>query len=563
MDKSWILLDRLSDVYDKGVEAFLEFPQSNNPNLDVIPCPCVLCTNFGHHSIKEVRYHLFAHGFDQNYRILTFHGEKQTKLDSSQTHERCHSKSIAPDFYDTKDMLHDAFTYHVEENPDSLKSLLEECEKPLYEGSKYNSLSGLLKYQHIKGEFGWSDASFDILLRAIKDTLPENNTMPSSLYEAKKLLKGVGLQYEKIHACPNDCVLFRKEHKDASECPTCRTSRWKKNTKNVPSNVLWYFPPIPRFRRMFSSSDIAHDLTWHAEGQVNNGTPTHPRDSPSWKVVDSTWKELGAEKRNLRLALSVDGPKQPGNNIDVYLAPLIEDLKLLWETGVRTYDAYKKEYFNLTAILLWTINDFPAYSNLSGCVTKGYYACPICATNTCSQWLPASKKVCFLGHRTFLPLKHPFRKRKKDFNNQQEKKYAPVILVVSAVCCFWRHWVLAVLDMDTTTCYYLDSGRPVNISQQTVNTQLKHIIETALVSYSAQIGTNKRVKMKWINVACPRQPGITECGYYVLKFMKEVIHGGVEVLKNNTIGCGKISYTDADIDEVREDWACFVTIFVM
>ena len=412
-----------------------------------------------------MRYYLFAHGFDQNYKIWTFHGEKQTKLDSSQTHERCHSKPIPPDFYDTKDMLHDAFTYHVEENPDSLKSLLEECEKPLYEGSKYNSLSGLLKYQHIKGEFGWSDASFDILLRAIKDTLPENNTMPSSLYEAKKLLKGVGLQYEKIHACPNDCVLFRKEHKDASECPTCRTSRWKENTKKVPSKVLWYFPPIPRFRRMFSSSDIAHDLTWHAEGQVNNGTLTHPRDSPSWKVVDNTWKEFGAEKRNLRLALSADGinpykslsskhscwpvilvtynlppylcmtrkfmmltllisgPKQPGNNIDVYLAPLIEDLKLLWETGVRTYDAYKKEYFNLRAILLWTINDFPAYSNLLGCVTKGYYACPICANNTCSQWLPASKKVCFLGHRRFLPLKHPFRKRKKDFNNQQENDH--------------------------------------------------------------------------------------------------------------------------------------------
>ncbi|KAL4567852.1 hypothetical protein LXL04_023448 [Taraxacum kok-saghyz] len=126
-----------------------------------------------------------------------------------------------------------------------------------------------------------------------------------------------------------------------------------------------------------------------------------------------------------------------------------------------------------------------------------------------------------------------------------------------------RNLVLAVLDMDTTTCYYLDSGRPVNISQQTVNTQLKHIIETALVSYSAQIGTNKSVKMNCINVACPRQPGITECRYYVLKLMKEVIQGRVEVLKNNTIGCGKSSYTDADIDEVREDWALFVTIFVM
>ncbi|XP_021984396.2 uncharacterized protein LOC110880131 isoform X1 [Helianthus annuus] len=213
---------------------------------------------------------------------------------------------------------------------------------------------------------------------------------------------------------------------------------------------------------MFSSPEIAHDLTWYAQGPVNNGKLSHPRDSPSWKLVDNTWKEFGKENRNLRLALSADGinphkslsstyscwpvilitynlpsylcmsrkfmmltllisgPNQPGNNIDVYLAPLIADLKLLWETGVKTFDAYKKEYFNLRAILLWTINDFPAYGNLSGCVTKGYYACPICSENTCSQWLPKSKKVCFLGHRRFLPLEHPFRKRKKDFNNQQE-----------------------------------------------------------------------------------------------------------------------------------------------
>ena len=36
----------------------------------------------------------------------------------------------------------------------------------------------------------------------------------------------------------------------------------------------------------------------------------------------------------------IPGPKQPGNVIDVYLKPLIEDLLLLWkEEGVRMWDA--------------------------------------------------------------------------------------------------------------------------------------------------------------------------------------------------------------------------------
>ncbi|KAE8666190.1 hypothetical protein F3Y22_tig00112505pilonHSYRG00022 [Hibiscus syriacus] len=82
---------------------------------------------------------------------------------------------------------------------------------------------------------------------------------------------------------------------------------------------------------MFSSPEMAQDLTWHAQVRANNGMLSHPRDSPSWKLVDRTWKEFGEEKQNLRLALSADGPKQPGNNIDVYLAPLIADLKLLFD----------------------------------------------------------------------------------------------------------------------------------------------------------------------------------------------------------------------------------------
>lgn len=39
------------------------------------------------------------------------------------------------------------------------------------------------------------------------------------------------------------------------------------------------------------------------------------------------------------LSLLIPGPQSPGNNIDVYLQPLIEELKVLWDLGVETYDA--------------------------------------------------------------------------------------------------------------------------------------------------------------------------------------------------------------------------------
>nr|GEW11813.1 probable F-box protein At4g22030 [Tanacetum cinerariifolium] len=58
-------------------------------------------------------------------------------------------------------------------------------------------------------------------------------------------------------------------------------------------------------------------------------------------------------------------PKQHGNDIDVYLSPLINDMKTLWKLGVEMYDAYMKEKFRLHAMIFCTINDFPAYCNLS------------------------------------------------------------------------------------------------------------------------------------------------------------------------------------------------------
>ena len=124
------------------------------------------------------------------------------------------------------------------------------------------------------------------------------------------------------------------------------------------------------------------------------------------------------------LTMLISGPKQPGNDIDVFLARLIEDLKLLWEEGVECFDGYRNETFNLRATLLWTINDFPAYGNLSGYSVKGYKACPICGNDTCSERLKHGKKICYMGHRRFLPQAHQFRKQRKNFNGRPEHEKA-------------------------------------------------------------------------------------------------------------------------------------------
>nr|GEW08780.1 hypothetical protein [Tanacetum cinerariifolium] len=73
------------------------------------------------------------------------------------------------------------------------------------------------------------------------------------------------------------------------------------------------------------------------------------------------------KESSFMLTLLIHGPKSLGKDIDVYMRPLIEDLKVLWDRkGVETIDVASGQKFNIRAMVLWTINDFPARSSLSG-----------------------------------------------------------------------------------------------------------------------------------------------------------------------------------------------------
>lgn len=127
------------------------------------------------------------------------------------------------------------------------------------------------------------------------------------------------------------------------------------------------------------------------------------------------------------LSLIIPGPNSPGQNIDVYLAPLVSELKELWEVGVQTFDITSKKKFTMRSALMWTINDFPAYGDLSGWSTHGRKACPCCRHATKSTWLTYGKKWCYMGHRRWLSKEHQWRKNKRTFDGMQKIEGAPEV----------------------------------------------------------------------------------------------------------------------------------------
>ena len=467
-------LSRTSDEYSQGVEEFVAAAiKFKNDTGSHIRCPCCDCNNMRFPStISELKNHLIRRGFVNGYTRWTWHGEEYDfglGSTNSENTENTIESGEDDDRFDEMFADHD-MEENLNERPGNFDSVVRASQTELFSGcDKYTVLSAVLKLLNIKTRHNATDEIFSELFETIADMLPDGNGLPTSTYRAKKLVCPMGLDYKKIHACPRDCVLYRKEYAEMENCPRCGLSRYKikdasSKKKGVPVKVLWYLPVIPRFRRLFLNEKNANLLRWHSEGRKRDGLMRHPADSPQWRNIDTLFPEFGKDSRNLRLALSTDGmnpygslssrystwpvilaiynlppwlcmkrkylmlsllisgPKQPGNDIDVYLAPLIEDLKLLWDEGVPVFDSVSKSNFNLRAMIFCTINDFPAYGNLSGYPVKGRKACPICEDDTDAIRLEHSKKHVYLNHRRFLPVNHPYRKKKKAFGSVEMRK---------------------------------------------------------------------------------------------------------------------------------------------
>ncbi|KAJ0078639.1 hypothetical protein Patl1_23645 [Pistacia atlantica] len=108
--------NRLSNEYEDGVEFFLEFAKTRCDDPHKIPCPCIRCGNMSHHTIQDVRDHLFVLNFDESYRIWVFHGEEVDDNDSRNINDSYPNESTFKEFDLTKDMVHDAHNYCNEDS---------------------------------------------------------------------------------------------------------------------------------------------------------------------------------------------------------------------------------------------------------------------------------------------------------------------------------------------------------------------------------------------------------------------------------------------------------------
>ena len=196
------------------------------------------------------------------------------------------------------------------------------------------------------------------------------------------MIKNLALDYNKIYVCPNDRMLFQHDHKNDEFFHTCGASRYIKSHEvysllepfkkqhRLSAKTLRYFPLKTRLKRLFLCLKMADSLSGHEEERSKDRKLRHPTDGPALRDFDRFHPDFTLDYRNVRLALFIDGfnqfrtmsisqrtspiilmlnnlllwmcmksefsilslhipgPPAPGNYTDIYLEPLIDELKL-------------------------------------------------------------------------------------------------------------------------------------------------------------------------------------------------------------------------------------------
>ncbi|XP_019435866.1 PREDICTED: uncharacterized protein LOC109342310 [Lupinus angustifolius] len=376
MDKTWISKPHNTLDYLIGLNQFLDFAFENDAIGDTIQSMSKY--GFLNWQTRDIAYdHLLKKPFPLNYVIWNLHGEKQvfeSTTTQDEMEEACHYENPM------ETMMNDAFGHYKQQVNNEGVSEQHGTNEILNEGRRedHSFIDEFLKDDNQKLYEGSSYTKLEFIIK---------------LYHIKVLC---GLS-DKAMTLILD--LLTDAFEEVKLPPSVYESK-KIINKLDPRNVCLGLATdgFNPFGTLSSTYSIWPCFLWIA---ISSISPIGGRSQ--YDLSENT----------------------PGNNIDVYLRPLVEELKELWNDGVETFDSSSNETFRMRAALMWTISDFPSLGILSGWNTHTGLACPTCNFDAEPCRLPHSSKWCFMGHRRFLSRNHKLRLIRARFDGSTEERNPP------------------------------------------------------------------------------------------------------------------------------------------
>jgi hypothetical protein len=107
------------------------------------------------------------------------------------------------------DEILEAIQAEVTEDPPTVKvetffKLLKALIGPLHEHTEVTLLAFIIRLMAIKSKHFFSNNCYNDLVKLISYILLKPHKVPKDMYESKKMMSALGLQYEKVDVCPEN-----------------------------------------------------------------------------------------------------------------------------------------------------------------------------------------------------------------------------------------------------------------------------------------------------------------------------------------------------------------------
>ncbi|PRQ38468.1 putative Ulp1 protease family catalytic domain-containing protein [Rosa chinensis] len=145
----------------------------------------------------------------------------------------------------------------------------------------------------------------------------------------------------------------------------------------------------------------------------------------------------------------------------------------------------------------------------------------------------------------------PIERSRAIADRLKRAKRGQIILVPYNSGC---HWMLTVLSPEEDIVYFMDP-----LKRRLCTGEWKNIVDNGIKIHNAQLKRQGRKTTTWKNCAgIPEQKTDKDCGYYVMRYMKEIVEDKSLDFFTKWERRGKTTYTQEDIDVVRNEWAKFM-----
>jgi hypothetical protein len=88
----------------------------------------------------------------------------------------------------------------------------------VHDGTDMIVLQAVTRLMGFKSKYNFSNQCYNDIVKFIIDLIPAKHNMLKDIYQSKKIVSDLRMDYEKIVACKKNCMLLWKEQKDDTKC---------------------------------------------------------------------------------------------------------------------------------------------------------------------------------------------------------------------------------------------------------------------------------------------------------------------------------------------------------